>query len=289
METRLMAEKRELIDSLNVDLRKEHAAIVQYLLHAWQMGERTLASEVEEISREEMWHMEWLAEAITGRGGTPDVTREQVFTHGSMLRSLQADIDAEEGAIEHYASTRELARDDEGLARLIDRIVDDERHHKTGFGKIMAEVREAGEDSFRAEAEVGAQDAGAVVEDIELEYEGLLQYLFNKYGCGDCERGETYFELAVNEMRHLDWLAEATAGDRAPSLPEGVTERVTNVHSVPGAQHRAHQYEGAAIEAYRGAANRLGDPGFEDTVKRILGQHDYHVFQLERIDESQET
>ena len=48
----------EIIAMLNEDLRGEHAAIVQYLRHAYSMGEGEMACEIEAIAREEMRHLD---------------------------------------------------------------------------------------------------------------------------------------------------------------------------------------------------------------------------------------
>ncbi len=55
-------DKKEIIRLLNYDLENEHGAIIQYLTHAYAMGEGELACEIEAIAREEMRHFDWLAE-----------------------------------------------------------------------------------------------------------------------------------------------------------------------------------------------------------------------------------
>ena len=51
----------DIIELLTKDLQDEHAAIIQYLTHAYAMGEGELACEIEAIAREEMRHFDWLA------------------------------------------------------------------------------------------------------------------------------------------------------------------------------------------------------------------------------------
>ena len=62
-----MSDKQAIVELLNADLRDEHAAIVQYLQHAYAIGEGEEAGEIEAIAREEMRHLDWLAEAIVER------------------------------------------------------------------------------------------------------------------------------------------------------------------------------------------------------------------------------
>jgi len=57
-------DKDGIIALLNQDLEGEHGAIIQYLTHAYAMGEGETACEIEAIAREEMRHLDWLAEAI---------------------------------------------------------------------------------------------------------------------------------------------------------------------------------------------------------------------------------
>ena len=55
-------EKDKIIALLNQDLEGEQAAVIQYLVHAYAMGEGEMACEIEAIAREEMRHFDWLAE-----------------------------------------------------------------------------------------------------------------------------------------------------------------------------------------------------------------------------------
>ena len=129
-----------------------------------------------------------------------------------MAESMREDVEAEERALTHYAKTLELLGDsDPELSALIERIVDDERHHHTRFDHLAAEVRAGGEAPC-AHPLMGIEDMAVVGPTIGLEYASLLQYLWNKYGSGDCEAGEQYFEFAVDEMRHLTWAAAYVPG-----------------------------------------------------------------------------
>jgi len=57
-------DKEKIIALLNQDLEDEHGAIIQYLNHAYGMGEGEMACEIEAIARDEMRHLDWLAETI---------------------------------------------------------------------------------------------------------------------------------------------------------------------------------------------------------------------------------
>jgi bacterioferritin len=63
-------DKEELLGMLNQDLADEHASVIRYLIHAYQVGEDTpFGSMLLSTAREEMWHMNWLGDVIGELGG----------------------------------------------------------------------------------------------------------------------------------------------------------------------------------------------------------------------------
>jgi len=78
-------DKDKIIALLNQDLEGEHAAIIQYLTHAYAMGEGEMACEIEAIAREEMRHLDWLAETIVSLGGTPNLKRGDTRMSGESV------------------------------------------------------------------------------------------------------------------------------------------------------------------------------------------------------------
>jgi bacterioferritin len=279
---------QEILDSLAVDLAKEHGAIVQYLLHAAQMRDTVLRWSVTSAAREEMWHMEWLVEAIRDRGGTPTLDRdERIFTSEGLVLSLQADVSAEEGALAHYEKTLETIGDtDDPLVRLIERIMDDERHHRTSFNLMADKVGAEGESAFRAKPEASPINAGNVAPMVGLEYQGLLQYLWNKYGSSEKEAAETYFELAINEMRHLNWVASCLGGLGKPQAPPVPKDQVAAVSSDAAAHERADQYEQQAQQLIKSTREKPLGQALTAELGRIDYQHDYHRFVLEQMEKA---
>ena len=131
----------EILASLNDDLALEHGAIIQYVIHGVQLREAGITDPVRKTAREEMWHFEWLAEAIRDRGGEPGLDRANVFLSASVGESLREDVASEEMALEHYERTLALVGDsDPDLRALIERIMADERHHHASFGRLAEEV-----------------------------------------------------------------------------------------------------------------------------------------------------
>lgn len=287
--TTATATRPEVLRSPNVDLAKEHGAIVQYVLHAAQARDSVLISSIMTAAREEMWHMDWLTEAIRERGGKASINRQEpVFTSEGLIRSLEADVEAENDALDHYAKTLELIGDsDEQLTRLIERIMDDERHHRTSFTRMGALVGSKGEEAFRASPEMSPTDAATAAPMVELEYEGLLQYLQNKYGVEDKEESETYFELAVNEMRHLRWVGTCMMGLGVPQPPPAPTDRVERVDGSEAALRRADDYERKASEMIGRIRAAVAGETIAAEMRRIDYQHGYHRFQLEHWGETE--
>src|SRR4030043_1880366 len=105
-------EKGEIIALLNNDLEGEHGAIIQYLTHAYAMGEGELACEIEALAREEMRHLDWLADAIVGLGGKPSMKRGKMRMGGKSVPDwMQNDVLLEEDAITMYRKHIEAVSD----------------------------------------------------------------------------------------------------------------------------------------------------------------------------------
>jgi len=280
-----MAASPEVLASLNEDLAMEHGAIVQYVIHGVQLREAAITDAVRKTAREEMWHFEWLAEAIRDRGGEPALDRADVFLSVSMVDSMREDVATEDRALAHYARTLDLVGDsDAELTRLIQRIVDDERHHRIAFERLAADVQTGGEAAFAAHPLMGPEDLGVAGATIGLEYMAVLQYLLNKYGCGDCERGEQYFEFAIDEMRHLSWAATYLPGlVSAPKPPDVPVDRVHLVRSVAEAHEATTMLEGTAAEFYSARIAETRNAALAEDLSRAASQHAYHRHRLKDL------
>jgi rubrerythrin len=280
-----MSISAEAMASLQADLSLEHGAIVQYVIHGVLLRDVAITEPVRRIAREEMWHFEWLAEAIRDRGGEPALDRAEVFLPPLIAEGMREDVEAEERALTHYAQTLELLGDsDPELSVLIERIVDDEHHHHAQFERLAADVRAAGESGYAAHPIMGVEDMSVVGPTIGLEYASLLQYLWNKYGSGDCEAGEQYFEFAVDEMRHLTWAAAYVPGLVDPMAPPVPSDQVRFAHSASEARAAARQLEDVAAAFYPAKIGEAKSEVLRDDLRRALGQHRFHAHVLEQMD-----
>ncbi len=279
-----MSDSAEIIASLKVDLALEHAAIIQYVIHGVLLRDVGLTDPVRKTAREEMWHFEWLSEAIRDRGGEPVLDRDEVFLPLSLAESMREDVAAEQRAISHYTKTLEVIGDsDRTLTRLIERIVADERHHHKTFEHLASQITEAGEGAVSAHPIMGPEDMAVVGPTIGTEYGTILQYLFNKYGCGDCDKGERYFEFAVDEMRHLSWVATFVPGLGDPVPPPVPFDSVRFPHSSGEAHDAADQIEMRAAEFYSAKVGEAKNEALRDELERALGHHEFHRAELENM------
>jgi bacterioferritin len=267
----------EVLDSLNQDLALEHGAIFQYVIHAMQLRDTPIADLVKRAAREEMWHFEWLAEAIRDRGGEPTLDRADLFISAAMGEALRKDVETEGMALTHYKQTLEvLGGSDPDLVALVERIMDDERHHASLFRGLAEGVERDGEAAYAATPRIQPPDFQVIAPTIVSEYAGILQYLWNKYGCGDCEMGEQYFDMAIDEMRHAGWAASYVAGMGVPQAADVPVDRVAFVRSPEEAHRRARQHEELVQGFYAAKAPEAANPDLRGDMERAAYQHGYH-------------
>ena len=209
-------EPTEICALLNQDIRGEHMAIIQYLLHAYAIGESGEACEIEGIARDEMRHLKWLSETVVELGGTPTLERDPVDTSGAAPPDWMArDVGAEQNAIDLYVQ-HIAAIDDPEVVLLLQRILRDEYYHQGKFGGLGQEL---GGEGRQPVGPIRPEDATAassrpleiLLEGIQHEYTVVLQYLFHSFTTPDCEIAEEMEDQAINEMQHMGWFGEEAA------------------------------------------------------------------------------
>ncbi|HEY48437.1 MAG TPA: ferritin-like domain-containing protein [Dehalococcoidia bacterium] len=203
-------DKEKVIQMLNQDLEGEHAAIIQYLLHAYAMGEGEMACEIEAIAREEMRHFDWLAETIVSLGGTPTIKRGDMRTGSKTVTDwMKDDVQQEQDGITMYEKHIK-AIDDPKVKRLLQRIISDEKSHRDDFKHFVDKAQREGLTDLRGSQE---DNVTKVIDwGIEHEYTVILQYLLQSYMTPKEEVREELQDQAINEMQHLGWLAEELVG-----------------------------------------------------------------------------
>jgi bacterioferritin len=266
-------EKEQIIELLNLDLEDEHGAIIQYLGHAYAVGEGEVACEIEAIARDEMRHLDWLAEAIVELGGEPSLTRGTINTTWKTVPDwMSDDVRLEQGAIDHYRD--HIGKiNDPGIKRLLERILADEIAHQGKFVHFVDKARKEGLKDIRGDR--GDKDAGTLNWGVEHEYTVILQYMFHAYKTPNLEARKQLEDQAINEMQHLGWLAEELAGSGGtPRLEHTRVDRSAKTSDMLKADI---EVEKAAIKTYDEAAWETGDAGLKQLLLRIRDNEKYHM------------
>ena len=267
----------KVIAMLNEDIRGEHAAIVQYLRHAYAMEEGELACEIEAIARDEMRHLDWLAETVAELGGEPDLERGQMTIGGDSISEwMQRDVGLEKDAIALYEQHIE-AIEDRKIKRLLRRIVSDEVAHRHDFEHfVVKSKKKAMEPVAPLEAPEGKPSKlGDMLNwGIRHEYTVILQYLYHSFMTPDEEVSEQMDDQAINEMQHLGWLAEELTGaGGVPDMEETGVDRSKDTADMLRADIAV---EREVTKEYTRQIDEVDDPDLKRLITRIRDNEIYH-------------
>ena len=275
-------DKSRLLEILNEDIESEHGAIIQYLTHAYAIGEGELACEIEGIAREEMRHLDWLAEMVVDLGGTPSVSRGKMRVGGSSVSDwMRNNVLLEEDAIGPYRRQIDMI-DDLKINRLLRRILAVEESHHGDFQHFVEKATREGLSDVR-----GIRDNRTVQFlnwGVEHEYTVILQYLFHSYMATDEEVRKQLMDQAVNEMQHLGWLAEKLIDiSGSPLIEHTAVDQSREMMQMLDADIRI---EKQVTQKYDEATRELDDSRIVKLLVRIRDQEMYHseLFQ-ELLDE----
>jgi bacterioferritin len=270
-------QKEEIIKILNADLQDEHGAIIQYLTQAYAMGEGELSCEIEAIAREEMRHLDWLAETIVELGGTPSIDRGKMRMGGEQVPEwMQNSVLLEEDAINNYKEHIKMI-DDPRIKRLLERILSDEMSHHGDFEHFVDKSKREGMTDRRGNRK--DEVTGVLNWGVEHEYTVILQYLLHSYMAKNEDMKKEMEDQAINEMQHLGWLAEELVdGGSSPVIEHSTVDRSTDM---PGMLKADISIEKKVAAEYDRAAKEMADPGLKSLLNRIRDHEVYHteVFQ----------
>ena len=266
-------EKDKIIALLNQDLESEHGAIIQYLTHAYAMGEGEMACEIEAIAREEMRHLDWLAETIVELGDVPSLKRGKMRMDGKAVADwMKNDVLLEEDGLAQYKEHIKVI-DDPKVKRLLQRILSDEESHHGDFQHFVDKAQKEGAKDIRGsrtDRVVQTLNWG-----IEHEYTVILQYLFQSYMTTDEEAKEQLADQAINEMQHLGWLAEKIVDISGnPRIEHTEVDQSTKTADMLQADIKIEQEVAAA---YDRAAKETEDPDLKKLLLRIRDHEIYHA------------
>jgi len=266
-------DKDKIIVLLNQDLEGEHGAIIQYLTHAYAMGEGEMACEIEAIAREEMRHLDWLAETIVELGGIPSLERGKMRMGGESVADwMRNDVLLEEDGMNLY---REHIKsiDDPKIKRLLQRILSDEESHHGDFQHFVDKAQKEGAEDVRGsrtDRVVQTLNWG-----IEHEYTVILQYMFQSYMTTNKEAKKQLEDQAINEMQHLGWLAEKIIDISGnPRIEHTEVDRSTRTADMLRADIKIEQEVAAA---YDRAAKETAAPDLKKLLLRLRDHEMYHT------------
>jgi bacterioferritin len=268
-----MMENSKIVEILNRDLQDEHGAIIQYLEHAYAMGEGEMSCEIEAIAREEMRHLDWLAETIVELGGVPSVDRGAMRKGGKEVTDwMTNDVLLEEDAINHYKEHIETI-DNPKVKRLLKRILADEESHRGDFEHFVEKSKRGGMKDIRGDRK--DDDAKTLNWGIEHEYTVVLQYMFHSYMTENLEAKKQLEDQAINEMQHLGWLAEEMAGSGGNPVIEHT--KVDKSEITEDMLNADIKIEKEVADTYDRASKETKDKGLKELFTRIRDNERYHL------------
>jgi bacterioferritin len=266
-------DKDKIIALLNQDLEGEHAAVIQYLVHAYAMGEGEMACEIEAIAREEMRHFDWLAETIVSLGGTPSLERGDMRTGGGSVPDwMKNDVLQEKDAIALYEEHIKAIGDPK-IKRLLRRILSDEKSHQGDFEHFVDKARKEGARDLRGSRQDKVTQA--LNWGIEHEYTVILQYLLHSYMTPSEDVKEEMEDQAINEMQHLGWLAEEMVDQKSsPRIEHKKVDKSTKTADMLRADIKIEKKVAAE---YDRAAKEIEEPDLKKLLVRIRDHEIYHA------------
>jgi len=266
-------DKDKIIALLNQDLEGEHAAVIQYLVHAYAMGEGEMACEIEAIAREEMRHFDWLAETIVSLGGTPSLERGDMRTGGESVPDwMKNDVLQEKDAVTLYEEHIKAIGDPK-IKRLLQRILSDEESHQGDFEHFVNKAQKEGAKDLRG----SRQDKVAQVLNwgIEHEYTVILQYILHSYMTPNEDVKKEMEDQAINEMQHLGWLSEEMVDKKgSPRIEHTEVDKSTRTADMLRADIKIEKKVAAE---YDRAAKEIKEPDLKELLIRIRDHEVYHA------------
>ncbi len=132
----------ELLELLNKAIAREIGVSVQYMWqHVMAMGMKSpeIKDIFEDIAIDEMKHAEDIAERLFYLGGTPTTKPTPIKVGGSLKEMIEADLEAENEAIEMYKEIIALAseKEDSTTRLLFEEILTAEEEHKYTFSILL--------------------------------------------------------------------------------------------------------------------------------------------------------
>ena len=202
-------DRQEQVRLLNQDIVGEHDAILHYLTHAWTVAYQ-FGPQIEQIAKDEMRHLKWLAHSVVALQGVPDLSTPAVSPRASLEEALESDIHAEKTAIAQYRDHIATIAD-RRVQDLLQRIVVDEEDHLRLF--LGFQESQHGKPWGEGNSSESIKDTASKLQVlVSMEYQQVIGYLFSSFirvhrrsvGLDDEDQ-------AIDEMKHLGWIGQQMA------------------------------------------------------------------------------
>lgn len=136
------AEREKIIKALNIDIGLEIGAIIQYIMHevmAEGMESPAIMEKFESTSRDEMKHLEKLAQRVNYLGGVPNTKPAPIKVGGIIKKMMQDDLDGEYTAIKTYKGHVKMCEEigDTTTRLMLEEILTDEEEHADTWETIL--------------------------------------------------------------------------------------------------------------------------------------------------------
>jgi bacterioferritin len=136
------ADREKIIKALNIDIGLEIGAIIQYIMHE-VMGEGmespAITEKFESISKDEMKHLEKLADRVNYLGGVPNTKPAPIKMGGALKKMVQDDLDGEYTAIKTYKGQIKMCDEigDTTTRLMLEEILTDEEDHADTWETVL--------------------------------------------------------------------------------------------------------------------------------------------------------
>jgi len=136
------ADREKIIKALNIDIGLEIGAIIQYIMHevmAEGMESPAIMEKFESISKDEMKHMERLAQRVNYLGGVPNTKPAPIKIGGALKKMVLDDLNGEYTAIKTYKSHIKMCEEIEDTTTrlMLEEILTDEEGHADTWETVL--------------------------------------------------------------------------------------------------------------------------------------------------------
>jgi len=139
------ADREKIIKALNFDIGLEIGAIIQYIMHevmAEGMESPAIMEKFESIAKDEMKHLEKLADRVNYLGGIPNTKPAPIKVGGALKKMIQDDLNGEYTAIKTYKGHVKMCDEigDTTTRLMLEEILTDEENHADTWETILQKI-----------------------------------------------------------------------------------------------------------------------------------------------------